>query len=143
MFCAWGEHLFRSQLWNAGVPWDLRASAIRAIENLYRELFAVVEEVGTSSGFMLWDWLAYDYYSGWRSPETGLEDARVQQVMFETLDRILLADSESTQLAALHGLHHLRHPECMATVRRFLAGPDRSPKVIEYAERILTRKGVE
>ncbi len=137
MFGGWGDDTFRKQLWNRRVLWDERAAAIRAIEVLYRDLFAL-EEIGTS-GFMLWDLLAYDYYSGRRSPETGFEDARVQQVMFETLDRMLLADSESTQLAALHGLHHLRHPECMETVRRFLAVPDRNQKVIEYAERVLER----
>jgi hypothetical protein len=137
MFGGWGDQLFRGQLWNHKVPWEERAAAISAIESLYQGLFGV-EEVGTS-GFMLWDLLAYDYYCGQRHPENDLEDRRVQQLMFETLERMLLASSEETQRAALHGLHHLMHPDCMSAVRRFLAERHPSVRVVEYAERVLSR----
>jgi hypothetical protein len=59
--------------------------------------------------------------------------------MFETLERMLLASSEETQRAALHGLHHLMHPDCMSAVRRFLAERHPSVRVVEYAERVLSR----
>src|SRR2546425_580998 len=130
MFGGWGENLFNETFWNSAIPWLDRAAAIRAIERLYDALFGL-HDVG-SAGFMLWDMLAYDYYCGIRHPTENPEDTRVQQVMFETLQRMLTSPSERTQMAALHGLHHLMRPESLAAVGQFLAERRPSPEVATY-----------
>jgi hypothetical protein len=57
-----------------------------------------------------------------------MEDRRVQEAMFSALTKILAIDSLSCQLAALHGLGHLRHPNTETAIRTYLA---RSPTLAE------------
>ena len=70
---------------------------------------------------MLWDWIAYDYESGTRSPATDSEDARVQDAMFDALTRMLQSDNPDTQSAAIHGLGHLRHVNSTRAIGSFLS----------------------
>jgi hypothetical protein len=58
----------------------------------------------------------------------------MQDVMFQTLVRILSLDSETCQTAALHGLGHLHHPETKTLIDRYLAEhPSLTKERKEYA----------
>jgi hypothetical protein len=83
---------------------------------------------------MWWDSLAYDWHCGNRSRDNGGEDRLMQDVIFDTLERILSLPSEICQGAALHGLGHLHHPQTGGTVQRFLdAQPTVSNELRQYA----------
>ncbi len=113
-------------LWNPDVSWLVRTALIQATVDLYEKFFAL-DSLDTS-GYMFWDGLAYDYCVPTRHPETDIEDRRVQEVMFSALKQILEIESLSCQLAALHGLGHLRHPNTENAIRTYLA---RNPKLAE------------
>lgn len=95
-------------LWDSSVPWNNRALLIASTVDLYRQLFA--HDPLDTSAYMFWDALAYGYCVPTRHPESDVEDSRVQGAMFAALQQILAIDSVPCQLAALHGLGHLRHP---------------------------------
>jgi hypothetical protein len=58
----------------------------------------------------------------------------MQDVIFETLNRILRLDSVPCQTAALHGLGHLHHPDTERVIEQYLQGnPMVSPKLRDYA----------
>ena len=58
----------------------------------------------------------------------------MQDVMFETLTRILRFESETCQSAALHGLGHLRHPDTAAVIADYLEhNRDIDPELRDYA----------
>jgi hypothetical protein len=106
-------------LWNPDVPWSVRTALIQATVDLYEKFFAF-DSLDTSA-YMFWDGLAYGYCVPTRHPETDIEDRRVQEAMFSALTQILEIDSLSCQLAALHGLGHLRHPNTEKAIRTYLA----------------------
>jgi hypothetical protein len=70
---------------------------------------------------MFWDALAYGYCVPTRYPETDSEDRRIQNAMFSALTQILRIDSITCQMAALHGLGHLRHPDTESAIKAYLA----------------------
>jgi len=113
-------------LWNSDVPWSVRIALIQATVDLYEKLFAF--DFLDTSAYMFWDGLAYGYCVPTRHPETDMEDRRVQEAMFSALTQILEIDSLSCQLAALHGLGHLRHPHTEKAIRTYL---ERNPKLAE------------
>jgi len=113
-------------LWNTGVPWKARAELIQSTVDLYRRFFAY--DVLDTSAHMFWDALAYGYCVPTRHPESDAEDRRVQKAMFAALQQILGIDSLACQLAALHGLGHLRHPETESTTTKYL---ERNPELSE------------
>jgi hypothetical protein len=83
---------------------------------------------------MWWDALAYDWHCGNRARSNGGEDLAMQDVMFDTLVRILSLPQRSCQEAALHGLGHLHHPDTENAVQRFLnSGNAISADLKEYA----------
>ena len=58
----------------------------------------------------------------------------MQDVMFETLSRILELDSPTCQGAALHGLGHLHHPDTEQLIRRYIErNKSIDPALREYA----------
>jgi hypothetical protein len=86
---------------------------------LYRDLFAT-EPLDTAS-LMWWDLLCKDLWQrGNRDRLRGGEDLTMQDLMFETLVKILALDSESCQIAAIHGLGHLHHPETDEVIRSYI-----------------------
>jgi hypothetical protein len=99
-------------IWNEQVPFVLREQCVRSMFFLYEKLFATTP-LETAPN-MLWDSLAYDWDCGIRSRLNGGEDEQMQDIMFETLGKILELPCLECQAAALHGLGHLHHP---ATVR--------------------------
>ena len=65
----------------------------------------------------------------WAIPKPAMQD-----VMFETLARILELDSPRCQGDALHGLGHLHHPETQQLVERYIASyPAIAPEQKKYA----------
>jgi hypothetical protein len=119
-------------IWDKRLPFDLRESCVRSMYELYARLFA--KEPLEASSNMWWDSLAYDWYCGNRARENGGEDSSMQDVMFETLVKILDLPQEWCQEAALHGLGHLRHPFTVPAVQRFLSTtPAIDTELKEYA----------
>lgn len=119
------------------VSFEKRAECIRAMFFLYRDLFAV-DDLGTSSN-MWWDCIASSYSVCHRSQTTSEDDRKIQDVMFETLTKILYLESEECQGAALHGLGHLRHPNTETVIRDWVGTqPDLSEDDLEYAEACIT-----
>jgi hypothetical protein len=119
-------------IWDKRLPFELRESCVRSMHQLYASLFAK-EPLETSSN-MWWDALAYDWHCGIRERANGGEDSAMQDVMFETLLRILELPQAWCQEAALHGLGHLHHPDTTAAVQRFLAlTPGIDPELSAYA----------
>ena len=121
-------------IWDTDVPFAEREECVRSMQGLFSLLFAT-EPLETSSN-MWWDSLCYDWHSGNRDRERGGEDLRMQNIMFETLAAVLRLDSESCQVAALHGLGHLNHPGTAALVHTFIAEhPALTAQTKEYALR--------
>ena len=99
---------------------------------LFERLFS--KDSLDSSVEMWWDSLAYDWHCDIRSRTNGGEDASMQNVMFETLSRILELDSLACQRAALHGLGHLHHPDTEPLIRRYIdRNKDIDAALREYA----------
>lgn len=119
-------------MWVDELPFSIRENCVRSMFHLFERLFA--HEALETSVQMWWDSLCYDWHCGNRSRDKGGEDQLMQDVLFETLSRILELDSVICQGAALHGLGHLHHPSTEQLVDAYLerrAGID--PKLKEYA----------
>lgn len=124
-------------MFETAVPFDKRAEMIRSMFFLYRDLFAV-DDLHTSSN-MWWDSISGSYKVGHRSQSTSDDVRKIQDVMFETLTKILYLESEECQGAALHGLGHLRHPNTEKVIRDWIATqPDLPEDDLEYAEACIT-----
>jgi hypothetical protein len=124
-------------MFDLSVPFEKRAECIRAMFLLYRDLFAV-DDLETSSN-MWWDCIASSYSVRHRSQTTSEDDRKIQDVMFDTLTKILYLESEECQGAALHGLGHLRHPNTEKVIRDWIATqPDLPEDDLEYAEACIT-----
>jgi hypothetical protein len=120
-------------IWSSEVPFEERANCVRAMYFLYAKLVAV-DPLYTSSN-MWWDALAYDWHCNNRDRSNGGEDLLMQDVMFETLERILSLSSRDSQAAALHGLGHLHHPKTVETINAYLKrNPRLDSEMISYAE---------
>lgn len=120
------------------VPFEKRAECIRAMFLLYRDLFAF-DALETSSN-MWWDSISSFYeFSFHRSKKVSDDDKKIQDVMFETLTKILHLDSEECQGAALHGLGHLHHPNTEKVIRDWIATQSDLPEDdLEFAEACIT-----
>lgn len=105
-------------IWDESVTFENRAECVRSMFYLYEKFFAI--DFLKSSGEMWWDSLCYDWHCGNRSRSNGGEDLLMQDVMFETLERILALSSENSQAAALHGLGHLHHPKTVEVIDAYL-----------------------
>jgi hypothetical protein len=127
-----GQHDFgvTNVIWIKSIAFEERAACVRSMYHLYERLF--LREPLETSSFMWWDSLAYDWHCDNRSRANGGEDEAMQDVMFETLERILDLPSELCQTAALHGLGHLHHPNTEAAIDRYLQGSV-TPELRDYA----------
>ena len=122
----------REIIWDESVALEVRERCVRSMETLFAELFSDCPL--DTSVWMWWDSLTYDWHCGIRKRETGGEDESMQDVMFETLARILGQPSFACQAAALHGLGHLHHPETERLIHRYLEGnPSLDDDHREYA----------
>ncbi len=108
---------------DSDLPFAAKEECVRSMFDLFQRLFAA--DPLKYSASMWWDSLCYDWTVG--SRENRGEDLKLQNVMFETLAKILDLDSEPCQRAALHGLGHLRHLDTEELIQRFLDGHPRLP----------------
>lgn len=119
-------------IWMTEIPLTLREQCVRSMFDLFEKLFSV-EPLDTSVQ-MWWDSLCYDWHCGNRRRSDGGEDESMQNVMFETLARILELDSPDCQGAALHGLGHLHHPETEQLISKYIAAHEEiTPEMKNYA----------
>jgi len=121
VFGAGGQYQFSEHLWNPAVAWPERRACIRAIPSLYSQVFEREDDGIGGCAFMLWDWIAYGYCAGSRTPASEPEDARVQDAMFEALVSMLESDHPETLRGAIHGLGHLEHRDGNRVLRELLA----------------------
>ncbi|HKN71297.1 MAG TPA: hypothetical protein VJX30_09710, partial [Terriglobales bacterium] len=105
-------------IFDTELPVAAREECTRSMFDLFRYFFAVEPLEGACN--MWWDSLCYDWTCGNRKRENGGEDLLLQDVMFETIAKILDLDSEPCQRSALHGLGHLHHPDTEELVQRFI-----------------------
>jgi hypothetical protein len=119
-------------IWLPEIEIELRASVVRSMYHLFERFFSA-NPLPTAS-HQWWDSLAYDWHCGNRSRANGGDDLLMQDVMFATLARILDLPAPHVQLAALHGLGHLHHPDTNDLIEAWLkrVGP-LEPQTIEYA----------
>jgi hypothetical protein len=101
---------------DSDLPFAAKEECIRSMFDLFEHLFS--EDPLESSANMWWDSLCYDWHIALRGGAG--EDVLLQDVMFQTLAKILDLDSKPCQRAALHGLGHLHHPETEELIRQFL-----------------------
>ena len=111
-----------------------RQAAINAIYDLYAKL--LIDDPIEYHRHMLWDDLAFSYTSVSFAYYFKEEEQRpLQDVMFETLAKILDIDNRGCQFAALHGLNHLQHPKTETLIRQYMAShDDLTEDDIEFAE---------
>ncbi len=120
----------KDRVWDKDIPIELREAFVRSMYDLFAQFFAVepLTPNGATTVYMWWDWLAYPFHMLQMDRMEGKSEAeilsrnhywdalsedaqRLRQVMFETLSRILQIDSPLCQIAAIHGLGHLFHPD--------------------------------
>jgi hypothetical protein len=119
-------------IWIEELPFAVRERCVRSIFHLFEKLFSV--QPFETSAHMWWDSLCYDWHCGNRSRANGGEDESMQNVMFETLTKILELDSPRSQGDALHGLGHLHHPLTEPLISKYIASPPEiSPEMKKYA----------
>jgi hypothetical protein len=119
-------------LWLEDLPFVIREDCVRSMFHLFERLFSA-EPLETSAN-MWWDSLCYDWHCGNRSRDRGGEDQLMQDVIFETLTKILTLDSVACQTAALHGFGHLHHPSTKQIIGAYIQGkPEIDPELKEYA----------
>jgi hypothetical protein len=109
-----------------------REACVRTMYHLFERLFAI--EHLDSSAHMWWDALCYDWHCGNRDRANGGDDRYMQDVMFETLAKILQLNSIECQKDALHGLGHLHHPGTKELIDQYVANhPNLSSEIRNYA----------
>ena len=119
-------------VWNESLGFDIRRNCVGSMFYLFECLFS--KDALDTSVEMWWDSLAYDWHCGSRSRANRGEDELMQDVMFETLSKILELDSPACQRAALHGLGHLHHPDTEPLIRRYIErNKTIDPALREYA----------
>lgn len=120
-------------IWESDIPLEAKEALISSMFFMYRDLFAL-DPLGDACE-MWWDGLAYDINPMRRvDPANNSAHKRIQNVMFETLSKILKLDSADCQSAALHGLNHVFHPETKCVVNDFVRrNPNLSDEYVEYA----------
>lgn len=110
------------------IVWSSNAS-VEAKENLIISLYDLYENLyqynfSEPSGSMWWNSLAYQFHAdsdtGQSRGSYSSEKLRIQDVMFETIKRILVIPSSACQGAALHGLEHMRHPDTEQVIMDYI-----------------------
>lgn len=120
-------------IWHRQVPFVMRANCVHSMFHLFEKLFASMQS--ETAVEMWWDSLAYDWHCGNKSRQNGGEDEEMQDVMFETLAKILALPQPTCQASALHGLGHLHHPETPLLIERYIeANREMDPQLREYAQ---------
>ncbi|WP_127891425.1 hypothetical protein [Psychrobacter sp. FDAARGOS_221] len=132
------KHGLDKLIYDSRLSFEKRQAVIESIYDLYAKLF-IHDSIGHHR-HMLWDGLAYSYSHGSFSYYLDKNDTvALQNVMFDTLTKILKIDCEACQNGALHGLNHLHHPDTETVIRQYLKShPDLDEDDIAYAEACIT-----
>jgi hypothetical protein len=122
---------FDGLMWDKRLPISFRQELISSMFDLFQNLFSKIKT--ETICFMWWDILAFGYYmeNGKAEDEDGEE---IQQIMFETLLKILEIDSVDCQKSALHGLGHLKHKDTEFVINNFLKNHKVSDELENYAK---------
>lgn len=114
-----------------GIPLYLRMECASSIGALFERLFS--DHPMDTACFMWWDLLIYGHFMRKATPMDA-QDLQIEQVIFQTLCRILHLDSRACRKSALHGLGHLRHPDAGRVIHEFLqAHPSLDTDLKQYA----------
>jgi len=114
------------------LPLNDRKDLIESMGELYKNTF--IHKPFTTSAFMWWDVICYSYFRR-REGLINKDEEAIGEIIFPTLKNILKIDSIKCQVAALHGLGHLRHKETESVIREYLKEhTSLSKKIIDYAE---------
>ena len=106
-------------LWCPDLDIGAKIRLIEAMHDLYAGLFTT--DPLEHAAEMWWDSFAYDFNPMWRfDPQGNPDHRRIQAAMHETLCEILELPSLPCQMAALHGMNHVQHPETGSAVDRYL-----------------------
>lgn len=128
-------------IWNSDLAIEMKERLIGSLYDLYANLYQHTSL--DLSGSMWWDSLAYrfhvDFDMGEYRDSYPADKIRIQDVMFETLKRILTIPSKACQGAALHGLGHLRHPATERVIQDYLEKhPDLNDEDRKYVMACIT-----
>lgn len=104
-------------IWNTDLAFAYRERVVRSMFYLFRDFFSVEPLRYTAN--MWFDGLCFEWEMGRRDRSNGGEDSLMQDVMFETMAKILSIDSMECRLAALHGLSHLHHPATPQLLKQY------------------------
>jgi hypothetical protein len=120
-------------IFDPSVPLENRLPCIRSMYHVYSDFVANLQtELGPNlSGlYMWWDLLLHGFWTPdkphfpgtWKGDASKLdpESRQILDVMFETLQQILLLPDRESQKSALHGLGHLDHPGVRDEVQQFI-----------------------
>lgn len=137
-----GARVFVELVWRAELPWAPREGLLRAVVPLYRGLFDVRTDI-EHVPFMFWDAvIAFRFDRDRDQSPYGPPDPRLQSTIVDVVREMLLVlDGPWSAPAALHGAHHVRHPDALAAVREWLAraaahGAD-DHHWVQYARQVL------
>lgn len=113
-----GLHGFTAHdlIWRSKLPIETKEELIGSMYFLYRDFYSVKPLEHSCN--MWWDGLAFCFFR--IDTKSSEHDRRIQQAMFDTLQKILLLDSTACQFAALHGLGHLRHPDTAVPINAYI-----------------------
>ena len=134
---------FIDLVWDSRLPWEPRERLLRAVVPLYRRLFDVHTDIGFVP-FMFWDVVVAFRFDPRAESFDPPGDPRLQATIVDVIREMLLVlDGPWSAPAALHGAHHVHHPDALAAVREWLArtpapGPGaEEDHWVEYARQVL------
>lgn len=123
-------------LWDDNLSIATREEYVRSMYDLFARLFSIEPlPFDWLPVYMWWDALAYPFHMLQADRTEGVDEStiqerygyllgengqRIKQVMFETLSRILQLDAPLCQIAAIHGLGHLFHPDTPQVLLSYL-----------------------
>jgi hypothetical protein len=124
-------------LWTTSLPAQRRAAMVESMYFLYADLFASLP-LGRAA-HMWWENLAKDIPGQGGGPKYWADREQLEEVIFQTLAKLLELEAENCRIDALHGLNHLTHPDKPQLIRDYLAkrpGLDETHRL--YAEKAIT-----
>jgi len=117
-------------IFDPSIPVENRLACIRSMYNVYADFVSHLLGPNLSGFFMWWDLILHGFWTSdkphfpgrWKGDASKLDPGsrQVLDVMFETLQQILLLPDKESQKSALHGLGHLDHPGVHGEVQQFI-----------------------
>jgi hypothetical protein len=105
-------------IWDSRIQISDRIQCIKSNFNLFDFFFS--KYWFGSISHMWWDPITYGFHCGNLPRKNQKDDIQLQNIIFETLQKILMIDSDDCRASALHGMGHLHHKDTEAIIRDFL-----------------------